>query len=593
MARMLGSIRFRTAAAYVLLIVAAFAALGIYVLDRVEKDFRENTEADLASQARMAENLVRPLLDEGATGQALDELAKRLGEGTDTRITIISSDGTVLGDSQADPSTMENHLNRPEVREAIRSGQGTSARRSSTLGTDFTYVAVPIRDGEDVVAVARVARPTEAIDDSLSDITRSILIAVVITGGAAALLSLALGSTIMRPLGRLAGAARSIAAGNLSERVRPRPSGEVGDVADAFNQMAESLEELVSTVSQERSRLMAVLNSSTDAVLAVDGEGQIALANAAAERLFSHSQEELVGSRFAWAMPDEQVLEALKASHDEGRPETCLVERPRGQYLQVTAAPIAAGGEWAALVVIHDVTEARRVEQTRRDFVANVSHELRTPLASIKSVIETLSSGALDDRAAAQDFLSRADAEVERLVQIVEELLELSRLESGQAPLAKESVDMGDVLSRAVERLRPQADKKKLNLTLDVAADLPAVMGDADRLERAALNLLHNAIKFTPDGGSVSVSASFRDDAVTVEVSDSGVGIAAEDLPRIFERFYKADRARGSGGSTGLGLAVVKHTVEAHGGTVGVESEPGKGSTFRLFIPVATTSSDT
>jgi two-component system phosphate regulon sensor histidine kinase PhoR len=280
-------------------------------------------------------------------------------------------------------------------------------------------------------------------------------------------------------------------------------------------------------------------------------------------------------------------VQALRACREEGSQKTCLIERPNRQYLQATITPIAGGGEWTALAVFHDITEARRVEQTRRDFVANVSHELRTPLASIKSVIETLSSGALDDRAAAQDFLSRADAEVDRLVQIVEELLELSRLESGQAPLAKESVDMGDALSRAVERLRPQADKKKLNLTLEQALDLPPVIGDADRLERVALNLIHNAIKFTPDGGSISVSAALGDDAVRVEVSDSGVGIAAEDLPRIFERFYKADRARGSGGGTGLGLAVVKHIVEAHGGAVSVESREGHGSTFRLSLPIA------
>jgi two-component system phosphate regulon sensor histidine kinase PhoR len=253
----------------------------------------------------------------------------------------------------------------------------------------------------------------------------------------------------------------------------------------------------------------------------------------------------------------------------------------------VSTAPIVGGGEWVALVVFHDITEARRLEQTRRDFVANVSHELRTPLASIKSVIETLQSGALNEEAVAQDFLSRADAEVDRMVQIVEELLELSRLESGQVPLAKEPVDMGSVLSRAVERLRPQAEKKGLSLTLEQAPDLPPVIGDADRLERVALNLIHNAIKFTPDGGSVGVSATLAEAAIKVEVSDSGVGIATEDLPRIFERFYKADRARGSGGGTGLGLAVVKHIVEAHGGTVSVESREGHGSTFRFFLPTA------
>ena len=498
---MLGSLRFRTAAAYVLLIVAAFAALGLYVLGKAEDDFRHNIEADLASQSQMVENLVRPLLDEGAQPATFDQLAKQLGAQTDTRITVIAPDGTVLGDSEADPATMDNHLNRPEVQEAIRSGQGKSARRSSTLGTEFTYVATRITADDGLVGVVRVARPTSAVNASLSDITRSVLIAVVVTAVAAAALSLAIGSTIMRPLGRLTRAARSIEAGNLSERVSPRPSGEVGELADAFNHMAESVQDLIAAASQERNRLVAALNSIIDALLAVNAEGRITFVNVAAERLFLRSQEELVGNPFVWIMPDEQVIEALRASREEGRRETRLIERPSRYYLQVITTPIISGGEWTALVVFHDLTDVKRVEQVRRDFVANVSHELRTPLASIKSVIETLQSGALEDREVAQDFLSRADAEVDRLVQLVEELLELSRIESGEVPLARQPVEMAAVLAKAVERLRPQAEKQGLNLTLEVAPNLPPIIGDAERLERVAVNLMHNAIKFTPAGG--------------------------------------------------------------------------------------------
>jgi two-component system phosphate regulon sensor histidine kinase PhoR len=582
---MLGSLRFRTAAAYVLLIVAAFAALGLYLLPKVEGDFRENIEADLASQAQMVENLVRPLIDEGAAPATFDQLANQLGAQTDTRITIIAPDGIVLGDSEADPATMDNHLNRPEVQRAIRSGQGESERRSATLATEFTYVATRITVDDALVGIVRVARPTAAVDSSLSGITRSILIAVVITAAAAAGLSLAIGSTVMRPLGRLAQAARRIASGNLAERVRPRPSGEVGELADAFNDMAESLQKLVAAASQERERLIAALNSSVDAVLAVDAEGRVTFANQAAERLFERSQEDLVGKPFVWAMPNEEVIEALRITRQEGRGETRLVEHTNRQYLQAITTPIIGGGQWAALVVFHDLTDVKRVEQVRRDFVANVSHELRTPLASIKSVIETLEGGALEDPAVGRDFLSRADAEVDRLVQIVEELLELSRIESGELPLAQEPVEMAAVVADAVERLRRQAEKQGLSLTVDVAADLPPIIGDAERLERVVVNLLHNAVKFTPAGGSVRVWAGLIGDAVTAKVSDTGVGIAPEDLPRIFERFYKSDRARGSGG-TGLGLAVVKHIVEAHGGTVSVESEPGRGSTFSLSIPV-------
>ena len=596
---MLGSLRLRTAAAFVLLIVAAFAALGLYILNQVEDDFRENIDADLASQAQMVNNLVQPLAEAGASPAAFDQLAKQLGAQTDTRVTIIAPDGAVLGDSQADPATMDNHLNRPEVREAIRSGQGKSDRRSSTLHTDFTYVATRIDVGGDAAGVVRVARPTEAVDAALSDITRSILIAVTITAGAAAALSLLIGSAVTRPLRRLARVARTLAAGDLSERVSPRPPGELGDLGDAFNQMAASLEELVASASQERNRLMAALNSSVDAVMAVDADGRVIFANDAAERLFSSSERGLLNSPFGWVMPDEQAVRALRTSRDSGSRETRLIERPNRQYLQVIAAPIAGGGDWTTLVVFHDLTDIRRVERVRRDFVANVSHELRTPLASIKSVIETLQSGALDDRAAALDFLSRADTEVDRLVQTVEELLELSRIESGRVPLVRQPVKMGEVLASAVERLRPQAEKEGLTLTLEVPADLPPVIGDAERLEQAVVNLLHNAIKFTPEGGSVRASAHREDVAVTVSVSDTGVGIAPEDLPRIFERFYKADRARaragregppsggGRPGGTGLGLAVVKHTVEAHGGTVGVQSELGRGSTFSFSLPAA------
>jgi two-component system phosphate regulon sensor histidine kinase PhoR len=583
---MLGSLRFRTAAAYVLLIVAAFAALGLYVLSKVEDDFRRNIEADLASQSQMVKNLVHPLLDEGAPPATFDQLAKQLGAQTDTRITIIAPDGTVLGDSEADPATMDNHLNRPEVQEAIRSGQGESARRSSTLGTEFTYVATRITADDGLVSIVRVARPTATVNASLSDITRSVLIAVVVTAAAAAVLSLAIGSTIMRPLGRLTRAARGIAAGNLSERVSPRPSGEVGELADAFNKMAQSLEGLIAAASQERNRLVAALNSSIDAVLAVNAEGRITFANVAAERLFLRSQEELVGNPFVWVMPDEQVIEALRASREEGRREMRLIERPSRYYLQVITTPIIGGGEWRALVVFHDLTDVKRVEQVRRDFVANVSHELRTPLASIKSVIETLQSGALEDREAAQDFLSRADSEIDRLVQMVEELMELSRIESGEVPLARQPVEMAAVLTEAVERLRRQAERQGLSLSLEVAPNLPPIIGDAERLERVAVNLIHNALKFTPARGSIHVSADFVGGTVTVKVSDTGVGIAPEDLPRIFERFYKADRARGSVG-TGLGLAVVKHTVEAHGGTVSVQSELGHGSTFQFSLPTA------
>lgn len=382
------------------------------------------------------------------------------------------------------------------------------------------------------------------------------------------------------PLRRLARSVDALAQRELDVRGPLAPD----EISEAFSALLQRLEERLSALAQERDRLLAALDSSVNGVLLVDASGRISFANAAAERLFQHSREELVRHTFAWLLPEEQAIEALRVSREEGRAQTCVIEGPGRQYLELFSAPII-GGEGAALLVFHDVTEVKRSEQVRRDFVANVSHELRTPLASLKSVLETLQSGALEDREAARDFLARAEAEADRLVQMVEELLELSRIESGAVPLAREPVAVEAVLREAVERMRPQALRGQVALTLETEERLPPVLGDAERLERAAVNLIHNAIKFTPAGGTVRVSAAREHDAVVVRVRDTGRGIEPEELPRIFERFYKTDKAR-EGGGTGLGLAVVKHTIEAHGGTVGVESAPGRGATFSFKLPL-------
>lgn len=379
-------------------------------------------------------------------------------------------------------------------------------------------------------------------------------------------------------------AAEAIRAGDFTARVEPLWGGDAARLGRAFNSMARTLEEAVTGASRERSRLMAALNSSVDAIVAVDRDSRITFANDAAQRLLSRDGQGLVGNPFAWLMPDDRLVDALRASREEQQSLSVILERPNRRYLQADTTPILGGGGWASLVVFHDLTEVKRVEQVRRDFIANVSHELRTPLAGLKSVIETLEGGAKDDPAAASDFLSRADTEVDRLVRMVEELLELSRLESGDIPLVRRPLDVPRILGNAVERLSRQAERAGVSVGVEVEDGLPPVSGDADMLERVVVNLVHNAVKFTPAGGRVRVCAGRRDGAVEVRVSDTGVGILAEDLPRIFERFYKADRARGGSG-TGLGLAIARHAVEAHGGTILAESCPGEGSTFRFTIP--------
>ncbi|MEX2159669.1 MAG: ATP-binding protein [Dehalococcoidia bacterium] len=417
----------------------------------------------------------------------------------------------------------------------------------------------------------------------------AVVLALAAALAAAFVVSGAIGLAGAMALRRIESSAQRVASGELAQRVEG--GGLVPELSAAFNELVAALGARLEGAAQERSRLESVLNSSIDAVLAVDQEGTISYANAAAEALFQKPHDELVGTAFGWVVPDEQAIAALRSSREDGKAQSLISERPNHQYLQVVTTPIAGGGEWAALAVFHDVSDVKRTEQVRRDFVANVSHELRTPLAAIKSLIETLEAGALDEPETAKDFLARANQEVDRLVRLVEELLELSKIESGDVPLEREPVALADVIDGAVDRLLPQARAKHVELSYE-ANDLPIVLGDPDRLERVLANLLLNALKFTPEGGSIRVRAIAEDDSVVVSVADTGAGIAAEDVSRVFERFYKVDRARGSGG-TGLGLAIVKHMVEAHGGRVAVVSEEGQGATFTFTIPIAPTSLST
>jgi two-component system, OmpR family, phosphate regulon sensor histidine kinase PhoR len=412
-----------------------------------------------------------------------------------------------------------------------------------------------------------------------------VIVVVALLAVGAALLVSAIG-LISGSARVIAGASREIAEGQFTVRLDGGPSDEVGVAYAEFNRMAARLESLVTEASQERSRLMAAINSSVDAVVATDRESTVTFANAAVQELLGRAPEEIAGRPFVWTMPDAEVIEGLRASRERGESSSYVIERPNRKFLRAIITPIVGGGVWSSLVVFHDLTDVKRVEQVRRDFVANVSHELRTPLAAIKSVIETLEGGAAADPQVARDFLQRADGEVDRLVQMVEELLELSRIESGELSMTREPVDLGAAVQSAVERLRPQAEKASVALSVEIAVGVPRVSGDRVSLERAIVNLINNAIKFTPEGGVVRVLAWPDGAGVKIEVSDNGSGIEPQDLPRVFERFYKADRARRAGG-TGLGLAVVKHTAEAHGGRVEAESRLGEGSSFRIWLPAS------
>ena len=414
----------------------------------------------------------------------------------------------------------------------------------------------------------------------------SLLLGVMIALLLGVLGSVLLLRLVLRTSASIESAARSLASGDYAARAGPRGPAELGHLTDAFNVMAQQVQSQMAAASEGRIRLMAALDSSVDPVLALDVEGRVVFANLAAQRLFERDARTIQGNSAAWLLPDEQVIEAVRASRERRTQVTIGIERPGRRFFQVVTSPISGGGEWGVLIVIHDVSDVKRTEQVRRDFAANVSHELRTPLAGIKAVIETLAEGAIDDREAAMDFLSRADSEVDRLIIMVEELLELSRIESGEIPLSPRPASVASLVREVVERLRPVAERKRVDLNADLTREPGTASLDPDRMEQALVNLVQNAVKFTPEGGAVTVSAYRTADDMVFEVTDTGIGIDSADQPRIFERFYKADHSRAGRAGSGIGLAIVRHTVEAHGGTVSVESQLRRGSRFTVRIPL-------
>ncbi len=359
----------------------------------------------------------------------------------------------------------------------------------------------------------------------------------------------------------------------------------IEQLSNAVRALAAAADQRLSVVTAERTRLAAILDQMTDGVLIADDGGRILLANPAAERLLGEGRG-LPGTSVAIALRHHQLVDAWRKCQQTGEMQIETVELPASrQFIQIVAIPDRQTG--GSLLMVQDLTRIRRLETVRRDFISNVSHELRTPLASLKALTETLQEGALEDPPAARRFLGRIQTEVDALTQMATELLELSRIESGQVPLEFKSVSPAKLIQSAAERMKTQAERSGLNLQVERPADLPKIRADLPRLEQVLVNLIHNAVKFTAPGGEVTLSAVAQGSFVCFMVRDTGVGIPSDDLPRIFERFYRVDRSR-SGGGTGLGLSISRHLVEAHGGRVWAESVEGHGSTFFFTIPLAT-----
>ena len=550
--------------------------------------FQRSASTQLLDTLRM----LSPIVAERAVqpGADLQRWVHEIGDDSGLRVTLIRGDGSVIADSARTDrqiGAMENHAERPEVREALARGQGVAVRHSDTTGDTYVYAARTLTDSRGELFVLRLAQPLEELQALRGRLAVAMLLAALAAGVAILITSLWIDRQLFHPLARLISEARDLVGGRL-RRVQVPEEDQLASVALALNRLAETAEIQFAAVRDERDHLKAILSSMSEGVLVVGADGRARLANPAFHRLFQIQGEEVTGR---------QVLEIIRQPGlarlvddtlrlGEGQSGQIEIHVPERRTLLLASAALA-GGERGAVVVARDTTELTRLADMRRDFVANVSHELKTPLTAIRGYAETLRDGALEEPATAQRFTDRILAGCQRLQELLDDLLTLSRLESGAPqPSEREPVELAAVIHRAAELLADAAREKKVRIDLDLD-DVPAVGGDPDGIERLVVNLLDNAVKYNRPDGTVGVRLAQDDGNAVLEVSDTGIGIPQDALPRIFERFYRVDkgRARDDGG-TGLGLAIVKHVAQTHGGQVEVESRMGKGTTFRVRLPL-------
>ncbi|MDX1614364.1 MAG: ATP-binding protein [Candidatus Promineifilaceae bacterium] len=596
---MLDRVRWRIAVPYVVLVLVVNVGLAIFLTQQIRTAQLENLREQLLSEAQVVARDIGPILavtdpdNADRLRVALAGQAEAWSALLDARVTIIAPNGAVIAESDQDPAQMENHLDRPEVQEALRAGQGSSIRFSDTLDAQMLYMAIPLpaaqTEAGEAQAIVRLALPLNQVEATINEMRGLVITAAFVAALATALVAIVVAERTARAIGRLTAAARRMATGDLDARLHHIAPGEIGELTVAFNEMADQLRERVTDLAAERGRLAAVLENMADGVLITDRGGLVQLINPAAARLLDVDPDESIGRSFAEVARHHKLIELWQQGCLEGGEQGGVVDLvQQGLFLQMVVTPLQQVEYLGCLIILQDLTRMRRLEVTRRDFVSNISHELRTPLASLKALVETLHDSALDDPPVARRFLARIDEEIDALTQMVQELLELSRIESGKVPLRLAPTAVAEAVLPAVERLQPQAERHELTVAVDLPGGLPPILADAGRIHQVVGNLVHNAIKFTPDGGWIKLSATLDDSEqmVVISVRDNGVGIPTAELGRIFERFYKADRAR-SGGGTGLGLAISRHLIQAHGGHIWAESKEGKGSSFYFSLPIA------
>jgi len=582
---------------YIALLLGVLVTVELYSARVLRREYLHSANEKLSSLLKLAQ--ARPPDSEDlAQLQSWAEWMAQSG----VRVTVIDSDGRVLAETARDPETLENHLDRPEVRQALTTGTGESVRHSKTVNQDLVYRAVLYQPIGRSPVIIRMALPLGEIDTSLAELRGKLLLASLVILMIGTVASLGFSQMFTARVQRLKDFSRRVAEGDFRPLLTEEPRDELADLAEALNETAKQLDFEIRLLSSERNRSGAILRSMVEGVAVIDAQERLVFCNRAFSEILNLNPASIEGRPLIELVRISELLGLIRRAlqGEEGLQSDIAMGFVQQRSFVMTAAPVnaletSAGSgtgtaekPTGAVVVLHDVTELRRLERVRQDFVANVSHEFKTPLTAIQGFAETLLAGALDDPNNNRRFLEIIRDHAARLARLTDDLLKLARIEAGKLELEFSSVGLTELIEGCAETTLLKASRKQIALGIDIPPGLPPVRGDASLLRDVLQNLLDNAIQYTPAGGRIQVNATAAAHEAVITVADTGIGIPLAEQDRIFERFYRVDAARSrEAGGTGLGLSIAKHIVEAHGGRLWVESTVGSGSNFSFSVPLA------